>query len=86
MAQQLMQQGLVSPPPQVPQTAAAGAGTQAGNAVLGFDLLNPADAAKMLGVTEADVIATIESGELKAKKIGTAYRISKAALQEFLNK
>jgi excisionase family DNA binding protein len=86
MAQQLMQQGLVSPPPQVPQTAAAAAGTQTKNAVLGFDLLNPADAAKMLGVTEADVIATIESGELKAKKIGTAYRISKAALQEFLNK
>jgi excisionase family DNA binding protein len=48
------------------------------------ELLSPADAARTLGVTEADVMATIQSGELKAKKIGAAYRISRAALDEFL--
>jgi excisionase family DNA binding protein len=48
------------------------------------DLLTPADAAKALGVTEADVMASIEAGDLKAKKIGSAYRITRAAFNEFL--
>jgi excisionase family DNA binding protein len=48
------------------------------------DLMTPADAAKTLGVTEADVMASIESGDLKAKKIGSAYRITRAAFDEFL--
>jgi len=47
-------------------------------------LLTPADAAKALGVTEADVMASIESGDLKAKKIGSAFRITQAALDQFL--
>jgi excisionase family DNA binding protein len=47
-------------------------------------LLTPADAAKALGVTEADVMSSIESGDLKAKKIGSAYRITQAALDQFL--
>ena len=38
----------------------------------------------MLGVTEADVLTTIESGDLKAKKIGSAYRVTRAALDDFL--
>src|SRR4051812_49064043 len=65
MAQQLVQQGLLNPQGQPAATAATAAAQQ------GFDLLSPADAAKMLGVSEADVVSTIESGELKAKKIGT---------------
>jgi excisionase family DNA binding protein len=48
------------------------------------ELMTPADVAKALAVTEADVIATIESGELKAKKIGSAYRVTRGALDEFL--
>ena len=48
------------------------------------ELLSPADAARALGVTEADVMVAIQNGELKAKKIGAAYRISRAALDEFL--
>ena len=36
------------------------------------DLLAPADVAKLLGVPEADVMSIIESGELKAKKIGAS--------------
>jgi excisionase family DNA binding protein len=38
-----------------------------------------------LGVTESDVISAIESGDLRAKKIGTAYRIQRSAIEEFLN-
>ena len=48
------------------------------------DLLSPADAARALGVSEADVMATLESGELKGKKIGSTWRIARAALEEFL--
>ena len=39
------------------------------------ELLSPADAAKALGVTETDVLAILESGELAGKKIGTSWRI-----------
>jgi excisionase family DNA binding protein len=47
-------------------------------------LLTPADVAGVLGVTEADVVATLEGGELKGKKIGSAWRVTRAALDEFL--
>lgn len=47
-------------------------------------LLTPADAATILGVTEADVIATLEAGDLKGKKIGSAWRITRTALDVFL--
>jgi excisionase family DNA binding protein len=49
-----------------------------------LDILTPAQVAQTLGVTEGDVISSIESGDLKAKKIGSQYRITKAALDEFL--
>jgi excisionase family DNA binding protein len=48
------------------------------------ELLSPADAAKVLGVSEPDVLQTLESGDLKGKKIGSAWRITRAALDEFL--
>jgi excisionase family DNA binding protein len=48
------------------------------------ELLSPADAAKSLGVTEADVMAVLESGELKGKKIGATWRIPRAALNSYL--
>ncbi len=48
------------------------------------EILNPAQVAQELGVSEADVIATIEAGDLKAKKIGTQYRITRGALDTFL--
>ncbi len=48
------------------------------------DLLGPAEVAQILGVSEPDVLAVIESGELKAKKIGSAYRIKRSAVDEFL--
>jgi excisionase family DNA binding protein len=76
MAQQLVQGGILNPasPP------ASGSPAPAAS----FDLLSPADAAKLLGVSESDVVGAIDAGDLRAKKIGTAYRISRAALEEFL--
>ncbi len=47
-------------------------------------LLGAADIAKVLGVSEADVLATLEKGDLKGKKIGSTWRVTKAALDEFL--
>ncbi len=48
------------------------------------DVMTPGDAATFLRVSEEDVLAAIEAGDLKARKIGTAYRISKQALEDFL--
>ena len=48
------------------------------------ELLTPAQAAQALGVSEADVMQSLESGDLKGKKIGSSYRITRAALNEFL--
>jgi excisionase family DNA binding protein len=61
---------------------------QAGSAAAGSapapDLLGPADAAQLLGVSEADVLASLEKGDLKGKKIGSAWRIPRAAIDAFL--
>jgi excisionase family DNA binding protein len=48
------------------------------------ELVGPAEAAAALGVSESDVIASLESGDLKGRRIGTQWRITKAALREFL--
>lgn len=85
MAQQMMQQsggilGQQATPPAAVPVAAAPAGNVAGNP----DLLSPAQAAQMLGVSEEDVMAVLTSGELKGKKIGSAWRITRAAVDEFL--
>ena len=48
------------------------------------ELLSPAEAAKVLGVTESDVLSALAEGSLKGKKIGTAWRITRAAIDDFL--
>jgi len=53
---------------------------------LTIDLLSPADAAKALGVSESDVMAAIEAGQLAAKKIGAAYRIRRSDLQDYVTR
>jgi excisionase family DNA binding protein len=40
--------------------------------------------AQVLGVAESDVLAVVESGELKGKKIGTTWRVTRAALDAYL--
>jgi excisionase family DNA binding protein len=49
------------------------------------DLLSPAEAAHALGVTEADVMTVLESGELKGRKIGATWRIPRAALTSYMS-
>ncbi len=46
--------------------------------------MTPSEAAGVLRVSEEDVLAAIEAGDLHARKLGSAYRISKSALDEFL--
>jgi len=77
LAQEMMKSMQAGPPP-LPGGAAAVAAQSAP------DLLSPAQAAELLGVTEADVIASVDAGDLKGKKIGSAYRISRAAIDAFL--
>jgi excisionase family DNA binding protein len=48
------------------------------------DILSPEQAAKILNVAETDVVASLESGDLKGKKIGTAWRVTRAAVDQFL--
>jgi excisionase family DNA binding protein len=48
------------------------------------EILTPADAAKALGVSEADVVASLEAGDLKGKKIGSQWRITRAQLNQFM--
>jgi excisionase family DNA binding protein len=48
------------------------------------ELLSPADVAQFLGVTEADVMTALSDGSLKGKRIGSAWRITRSALDEFL--
>ncbi|GAP17769.1 SPFH domain-containing protein [Levilinea saccharolytica] len=67
--------------------AAVGAGATAGAAAGGANIpsvMTPAEAAQILRVSEEDVVAAINAGDLKARKIGSAFRISKEALEEFL--
>jgi excisionase family DNA binding protein len=78
LAQQMVQQGLAGG--QATPTVAAPAPSAPGLP----ELLSPADAATALGVSEADVLAVLESGELKGKKIGAAWRITRAALTSYM--
>ena len=48
------------------------------------DVMTPAEAAAILRVSEEDVMAAITAGDLKARKLGSAYRISKEALDTFM--
>jgi len=84
IAQQMMQQqggGLFGRPP-----AAAGAPAAAAQpAAAGLpEMLTLAQVAEALAVPESDVLSIITDGALKAKKIGSSYRIKRSALDEFL--
>jgi len=66
------------------QSTASGAAAGAAAGASMPEVMTPAEAAAVLRVSEEDVIAAIEAGDLRARKLGNAYRISKAALEEFL--
>jgi excisionase family DNA binding protein len=63
----------------------SGGGGGGGNGDDVPDVMTPSEAASYLKVSEEDVVAAIEAGDLKAKKLGKAYRISKESLDKFLN-
>lgn len=63
------------------QSQASASGAAAANLPA---VMTPAEAAAILKVSEEDVVAAITAGDLKARKLGSAYRISKEALEEFL--
>ena len=78
MAQQMMNQSgglMAQATPGIAPPAANGAAPE---------LFNPSQVAQMLGVSESDVIASLEAGDIKGKKIGTQWRVPKAAIDAFL--
>lgn len=50
-----------------------------------LQVYTPEQAARLLSVSPEDVMACIDSGELKARRIGTAVRISREALEAFIH-
>jgi excisionase family DNA binding protein len=81
LAQQMMKDGMMSghatPTIGVPPVPTADAGAVP-------ELLSPAEAAQVLGVSEADVMAVLDSGELKGRKIGSTWRVPRAAITSYL--
>ena len=49
------------------------------------NIMTPAQAAAYLLVAEADIMAMINDGSIKAKKLGSTYRISKAVIDEYMS-
>ena len=79
MAQQMMNQtgGLMAQTtPGIPAPAPANAGAP--------DLMTPAQVAQLLGVAESDVMSSLDAGDIKGRKIGTQWRVSRAAVDAFI--
>jgi excisionase family DNA binding protein len=82
MAQQMMNQtGGILGGQATPGIQSAGAAAPAAAP----ELFTPAQVAQLLGVSEADVLASLESGDIKGKKIGTQWRVTRAAVDQFLH-
>jgi excisionase family DNA binding protein len=81
LAQQMMKDGFMGGHA-TPTVAVAGGPA---GAPAGLELLSPGEAARALGVTEADVMAVLESGELKGRKIGSTWRIPRAAITSYMS-
>ncbi len=80
MAQQMMNQsGGIMGPQATPGIGAAPA------AAASPELLTPAQVAQLLGVAESDVLDSLAKGDLKGKQIGTQWRVTKAAVDQFLH-
>jgi len=86
MAQQMMNQtggilgGQATPGVQGPAASAAAQTT-----AVAPELFTPAQVAQMLGVTESDVMVSLQKGDLKGKQIGTQWRVTRAAVDQFLH-
>ncbi len=84
MGQQMLQGGLGAgaPPSQPGMVPPAAAPATSPEPV--FALMTPEQVAEALGVAPADVLQELEAGNLKGRKIGSQWRVLKAALDEFL--
>jgi excisionase family DNA binding protein len=80
LAQQMMKDGFTGGHA-TPTVAVAAPSASAGVP----ELLSPAEAAQILGVSEADVMAVLESGELKGRKIGSTWRVPRAAITSYMS-
>ena len=84
MAQQMMNQsggilgGQATPGVQAPAGAAPAQSAAP-------ELYTPAQVAQLLGVAESDVLASLQKGDLKGKQIGTQWRITRAAVDQFFH-
>jgi excisionase family DNA binding protein len=78
---QTMGAAQATPPAVPPVIPGAGAGASSGAAP---ELLSPANAAMILNVSENDVMSALADGSLKGKKIGATWRITRAALEDFM--
>ena len=81
MAQQMMNQpgGLMAQ-----QTPGISTPSPAPTPSEGGQLMNPSQVAQMLGVAESDVLSILEAGDLKGKKIGTQWRVTRDAINSYL--
>ncbi|MBA3477767.1 MAG: SPFH domain-containing protein [Lautropia sp.] len=87
MAQEMMrsmQPGAHPPAGAASGSPIGGAAARAEGGAGGLEVLTPEQAAQTLAVPVEDVMAAIAAGDLKARKIGSAHRIARAALEEFL--
>ncbi|HAJ13205.1 MAG TPA: DNA-binding protein [Comamonadaceae bacterium] len=87
MGQSMLQggMGVGAPPAQpgfVPGATAPAAAAAAGAAPIA--LMTPEQVAEALGVAPSDVLQELEAGTLKGRKIGSQWRVPRAALDEFL--
>ena len=78
MAQQMMNQPGGIAAQSTPGVASPAAAPAA------FELYTPAQIAQKLGVAESDVVASLETGDLKGRRIGTQWRVTRDALEAFL--
>jgi hypothetical protein len=80
MAQEMMK-GMQHPPPATPHLCRA---PRPPPPAPNPSTSSPRPRSPMLGVSPADVIATLEAGDLKGKKIGSSWRVTRAALDAYL--
>jgi excisionase family DNA binding protein len=86
MAQQMMNQsGGILGAQSTPGIQAQGAAAATGTSAAAPELFTPAQVAQLLGVGEADVLASLEAGDIKGKKIGAQWRVTKSAVDQFLH-
>jgi excisionase family DNA binding protein len=79
-----MMAGMFQQPGMQPQQATATPPAQPAAPAATPDIMGVTEAAAYLGVSVEDVVELCNSGQLKAKKIGSQFRISKTAIDEFM--